>query len=85
MIGNARKTGGCSQGCEMTGHFFASFGYDGHAGAFFTLLFAINGGLLVQALLTADERKHAVWIGAAMVLNLAGAMLSLSRTAILLS
>lgn len=65
--------------------FFASFSYAGHAGAFFTLLYVINGGLFLQALLAEEERLHAVWLGGALVLNLLGALLSLSQTAILCS
>ena len=65
--------------------FFASFDYVNQAGAFFTLLLAINMGLLVQALLVEDERKHALWLGVALLLNLSGALLSLSRAAILFS
>lgn len=66
-------------------HFFASFGYDNHAGAFFTLLFVVNGGLFIHAMATEDERKHSLWLGLAMLLNLVGGLLSLSRAAILLS
>ena len=69
----------------MTERFFASFGYANHAGSFFTLLFAVSIGLLAQALLVPAERRHAIWLGPALVLNLAGALLSLSRLAILLS
>ena len=69
----------------MSDTFFASFGYANHAGAFFTLLFAINLGLFVQALLAGDERRHALWLVLTMAFNLAGALLSLSRAAILLS
>lgn len=69
----------------MSDTFFASFGYANHAGAFFTLLFAVTLGLFVQALLDAEERKHAWWLGLALCLNMAGAILSLSRAAILFS
>jgi len=68
----------------MSEKFFASFGYN-HAGAYFTLLFAISMGLFVHALLADDERKHAIWLGAVMALNLVGALLSCSRTAIVFS
>ena len=63
--------------------FFASFGYANQAGAFFTLLFAINMGLVAHALLTEDERKHAPWLGMCLALNLTGALFSFSRAAIL--
>ncbi|MEI8242620.1 MAG: O-antigen ligase family protein [bacterium] len=67
-----------------TEHAFASFSYANHAGAFFTLLFAIGMGLFVQALLATEERRHAPWLGAALLLLAAGALLSLSRSAIFL-
>ena len=57
-------------------HFFASFGYPNHAGAYFDLLFAVSGGLLLRAI----EHRERRWIWAAAVLtvlNLAGATLSL--------
>jgi hypothetical protein len=69
----------------LADRFFASFGYPNHAGAFFTLHAAAAAGLFAHALLTADQRRHAVWLGAALVLNLAGALCSLSRAAILFS
>jgi O-antigen ligase len=67
----------------MTEPFFASFAYANHAGAFFILLAALSLGLFVHALLSSDERRHAIWLGVALALNLAGALLSLSRAAIL--
>ena len=81
-----RFSGGCVQFWKFpaSGAFFAAFSYN-HAGAFFTLLFVIGIGLLVQALLIPDERRHAVWLGVVMGGNFAGALLSGSRTAVLLS
>jgi len=69
----------------VQGSFFASFAYPNHAGAFFTLLFAINLGLLLQALLSKEDRHHAVWLGVALLMNLTGACLSCSWAAILTS
>ena len=63
---------------------FASFSYN-HAGAFFTLLFALSIGLFLQVLLSKDERKHAIWLGIIMALNLAGALFSFSRAGIIFS
>lgn len=65
--------------------FFASFGYPNHAGSYFTLLFAISIGLLLQMM--ADEENHpkVTWIVVCMVLNLLGATLSLCRAAICMS
>lgn len=70
---------------SMTEPFFASFVYTNHAGAFFILLSAMALGLFLQALLTEEERQHAIWLGAALALNLSGALFSLSRAAILLA
>lgn len=65
--------------------FFASFAYANHAGAFFTLLFVINGGLFLQAALDVDERVHTRWLLVALILNFIGAMFSLGRATILFS
>lgn len=67
----------------MEGHFFASFGYDGHAGAFFTLMFLINAGLFLHAML--EERRQAIWLGTTLALNLLGVFLSFSQVAMLLT
>ena len=69
-------------------YFFASFGYPNHAGAFFTLMFCLAAGLLVQRLLIDRFRGHWRWLilwSACSLLCLLGATLSLSRAAILLS
>ncbi len=65
--------------------FFASFGYPNHAGAFFTLLFALSGGLLLHAMSDHESTRHVWWLAVCLVLNLLGATLSLSRAGILLS
>jgi hypothetical protein len=64
-------------------YFFASFAYANHAGAFFTLVFAINGGLFLHAAMDVDERVHTRWLLAALILNFVGAMFSLGRASIL--
>lgn len=69
----------------VEGPFFASFASPNHAGAFFSLLLAANIGLLLQSLLSAEDRLHAMWLGIALVLNLTGACLSCSWAAILAS
>jgi hypothetical protein len=66
-------------------YFFATFSYANHAGAFFTLLFVINGGLFLQAALDVDERVHTRWLLATLILNFIGAMFSLGRASILFS
>ncbi len=68
-----------------TEYFFASFAYANHAGAFFTLLFVINGGLFLHAALDVDERVHTRWLLATLVMNFVGAMFSLGRASILFS
>ncbi|MEI6210608.1 MAG: O-antigen ligase family protein [bacterium] len=65
--------------------FFATFSDTNQAGAFFILLSAMALGLFLQALLTEKERPHAIWLGAALALNLTGAFCSLSRAAILVA
>jgi O-antigen ligase len=67
--------------------FFASFGYANHAGAFFTLMFAISAGLLSRRFVTKQFGGRARWLVLLTVcalLNFLGANLSLSRAAILL-
>lgn len=65
--------------------FFASFGYPNHAGAYFTLLFAVSGGLLLHAMSDRESSRHIWWLAVCLVLNLLGATLSLSRAGIMLS
>jgi len=70
----------------MTGCFFASFGYNNHAGTFFALLLMVNIGLLIHALLAPENaRQNGIWLGITLLFNLLGAWLSLSCTAILIS
>ena len=68
----------------LPAHFFATFGYENHAGAFFTLLFAISGGLWFHAAMDRDEAPRAKRLLIPVILNLAGAFGSLSRAAMLL-
>ncbi len=65
-------------------YFFASFGYPNHAGAYFTLLLAVSGGLLLRAIRREEWTTIGV-AGALALLNLVGATLSFSRAAILLA
>jgi len=67
-------------------HFFASFGYGNHAGAYFTLMFGLSAGLLVNEL----ARSVGAWrkrrIALLLVCTIAvwiGAHLALSRAAII--
>jgi hypothetical protein len=62
--------------------FFASFPYTNHAGAYFVLLSALSLGLFVQAWLDEVDRRLAIWLGVALAGNLAAAICSLSRAAI---
>ena len=67
--------------------FFASFGYSNHAGAFFTLMFAVSAGLLSRRFVTRQFEGHPRWLvllTACALLNFLAANLSLSRAAILL-
>ena len=68
--------------------FFASFGYENHAGAYFVLMSAISLGLLAGEVLRSDRPPRVaalvVW-GLAGILNFVGANLSFSRAGILLS
>jgi O-antigen ligase len=68
----------------LPAHFFASFGYENHAGAFFTLLFVISGGIWFQAAMDRDEGYRSYRYLVPVVLNLTGAFGSLSRAAMLL-
>ena len=69
----------------LSDHFFASFGYENHAGAFFTLLFAVSGGIWFQACMDKDEKVRAHWYLVPMLLNASGAFGSISRAAMLLT
>jgi len=65
-------------------YFFASFGYPNHAGAYFVLLLAVSGGLLLRSI-RRQERLTIRLAAALALLNLAGATLSFSRAGILLA
>ena len=68
--------------------FFASFGYSNHAGAFFTLMFAVSAALLSRRFVTKQFGGRARWLvllTACALLNFLAANLSLSRAAILLA
>ena len=69
----------------LPSRFFATFGYENHAGEFFTLLFAVSGGLWFHGIMDKDEKHQARWLLVPAVLNLAGVFGSLSRAAMLLS
>lgn len=66
-------------------YFFATFGYPNHAGAYFTLLTALNGGLLLQALGDKNQTRHGWWLGLCLILNVLGSVFSLSRAGIVLT
>ncbi len=84
-------------GDRVFDHFFATFGYPNFAGAFFTLLFALSAGLWFGRVsadaigpsmaMTGTEESTPVngyWLLVPVLLNLGGALASLSRAAILL-
>lgn len=68
--------------------FFASFGYANHAGAYFTLMFALSAGFLSRRFVTRQfggRRRWLVLFTVSALLNFLAANLSLSRAAILLT
>ena len=68
-------------------HFYASFGYPNHAGAYFILMLCLSSGLLIREMRMFSMERLGVVVGwaLAVLLTLTGASLSLSRAAILLS
>lgn len=68
----------------LPARFFASFGYENHAGALFTLLFAVSGGLWFQATMDPDDGPRAHYLLVPMLLNFSGIFGSLSRAAMVL-
>ncbi len=67
-------------------HFFASFGYSNHAGAYFTLVFALASALLLDDLFDSHSRRWTVWrvlLAVAAVLCLGAASLSMSQAGII--
>ncbi len=69
----------------LPGYFFATFGYENHAGELFTLLFSVSGGLWFQAVMDKDVARRSWRMLCPVILNLAGVLGSHSRAAILLS
>ncbi|MDD5704291.1 MAG: O-antigen ligase family protein [Kiritimatiellae bacterium] len=70
---------------EVGTFFFSTFGYPNHAGAYFTLLTALSGGLLLYSWSGEEGRRHVWWLGLTLALNALGAIFSLSRAAIVLT
>lgn len=68
------------------GHYFATFAYSNHAGAYFTLLFGLAAGAFLHDALRPGIRPRAwmVATGSSALLCLAGASLSLSQAALAL-
>ncbi|MGI6100549.1 MAG: O-antigen ligase family protein [Kiritimatiellia bacterium] len=70
----------------MEVYFFSTFGYPNHASAFFTLVTAINLGLLFEALGGEDqERSGGGWLMIALVMNLLGVFFALGRAGMVLT
>ena len=67
-------------------YFFSTFGYPNHASAFFTLLTAINIGLLIESLDSKEQEKVvSSWLMVSLVLNLFGVFFSLGRAGMVLT
>jgi O-antigen ligase len=67
--------------------FFSTFGYPNHASAYFTLLVAINIGLLIESLGHEEPREqaHGSWLLVALVLNLLGVVFAMGRAGLVLT
>jgi hypothetical protein len=63
-------------------YFFASFGYQNHAGAFFVLAAVLAAGLLLRSLLKKEWASDLAWLAPVLMLCLLGAVFSKSRAAI---
>ena len=68
----------------MEVYFFSTFGYPNHAGTFFTMMTALNIGLVLRALGDPENRRDIGWLSLALFLNAAGIYGSLCRAAIVL-
>lgn len=71
----------------MRPHFFASFGYPNHAGSYFLLMLCLAGALLSWDLAPGGGRRiliRRLLLGSVLVLSFMGAMLALSRFAIII-
>lgn len=67
-------------------YFFSTFGYPNHASAFFTLVTAINLGLLFEALDGQHQEKAgSSWLMIALAMNLLGVCFALGRAGMVLT
>ncbi|MCL1887632.1 MAG: O-antigen ligase family protein, partial [Kiritimatiellaeota bacterium] len=70
----------------MKAHYFATFGYQNHAGQFFTFLFILSAALFLQRV---ENEEGPAWktglLVAPVALNFAGAILAVSRASILMA
>lgn len=69
----------------MSAFFFATFGYPNHAGAFFTLMSAVNMGLLIRALASLDDENHPIFYAITLVINILAVYFSLCRAGMVLT
>ena len=71
----------------VSANFFATFGYQNHAGAFFVLMFSVSCGLVLDGLFSRHSRASPAWLAlliAVALLNLAGASLALALVPMIL-
>ncbi len=91
LVGTIQRLAGAEKALwmrPMKADFFASFTYTNHAAAFFLLMAGVAAGLLFRQLFRPDRTAGSAEIAGlatALVLCLAGANFSLSRTGIILS
>lgn len=73
-------------GTKMRAYHFATFGYQNHAGMFFTFLFFVSLGVLFHRIESDGELSGLAWVLAVpVVLNFTGALMAVSRASILMS
>jgi hypothetical protein len=63
-------------------HFFAAFGYQNHAGAYFVLSGVLTAGLLLRSFLKKDEREERLWLICGLAVIVMAGLFCKSRTAI---
>jgi O-antigen ligase len=69
---------------QLKGHFFAAFGYQNHAAAFFVLSAFLGVGILLRGALRKKLEDDFPWLVPAILLCMGGALFSKSRAGIIL-